>query len=243
MWTYQYPGAFYLGLNLGEVDINLAARTVTARVLNADGQPVLERTWGLDDINLSKLNAPLRGHHGPLGSSSNFSFDSNRPTSAARSSTVAEPSVLCTPHRGKAHPAAQAVGFALALLVFLLPLAALALQLAALPGALRTLQSWAAQPCTPGSEQLGAVPTTFRAELCAWAAQRKPGLKLRKRLRAWALQKGPGSKLRKLRKKLQGPETNLRKLAGTREVVKLRGGLRKALEKASSARGRISAGL
>jgi alkaline phosphatase D len=64
VWTHQaYLGASYLGLNAGEVDVDVDARTVTARALDADGAVALERTWAFDDLRGGARGAcaPRRG--------------------------------------------------------------------------------------------------------------------------------------------------------------------------------------
>jgi hypothetical protein len=235
------------------VDVDLAARTVVARVLDAQGRAVLERQWAMDEIDLSKLQVPM----GLREDSASFAwanrtygaFSGNDTTTTNNKDS--ETNVVCVPHRGEASRFVQAFGYVFALVVFLLPLLALALQLASLPTKLRRLQSWVAQ-----KEPLGLELLKLQSCASEWAA-RAPGLKLRRRFGSWALRDGStGKKLKKLRswasskgpvvfklRKLEEPGSKLRKLANTREVLKLRGGLRRALEKASSAQGRISAGL
>jgi hypothetical protein len=234
-----------------QVDVDLAARTVVARVIDAQGRAVLERQWAMDEINLSKLQMPM----GLREDGASFAW-ANRTYATFNDTTTnnnkdSETKVVCVPHRGEASRFVQALGYAFALVVFLLPLLAFALQLASLPTKLRQLQSWAAQ-----KEPLGLELLKLQSCASEWAA-RAPGLKLRRRFGSWALRESStGKKLKKLRswasskgpvefklRKLEEPGSKLRKLANTREVQKLRGGLRRALEKASSAQGRISAGL
>jgi len=59
VWTHQYPGAHYLDLNAGEIDVD--ATTVTARVLDQRGGVVLERTWRLEELGAAGACAPHRG--------------------------------------------------------------------------------------------------------------------------------------------------------------------------------------
>ena len=63
VWTHQVPGASYLGLNAGEIDVDGDARTLTVRTLDVRGGVVLERTWDFDDLRVGAPGtcAPARG--------------------------------------------------------------------------------------------------------------------------------------------------------------------------------------
>ena len=246
---YDSPSLFFSSSSSSQVDVDLAARTVVARVLDTEGNAVLERTWAMDELDLSMLHAPINNE---FLSSNNHSRDLNFSTNVDQFSNF-EPSVACVPHRGEASQFVHVVGCMFTLVLFLFPLLASVLQLAALPRKFQRIQSWAAQT----KEPIGQEIQKLQLRASAWAAARAPGLKLRRRFGSWVLKQGAtGLKLKRIRswesfkgpvvlklKKLESPEGKLRKLASTREVLKLRGGLRRAIEKASSSRSRISAGL
>jgi hypothetical protein len=251
---------FFFTSLVSQVDVDLAARTVVGRVLDVNGNSVLERTWAMDELDLSKLQAPP-SNQGNYDGANTFSpsstihthDDFNGNFSAYDQFLNAEPSVACVPHRGEASLFVRVVGYLFTVVVFLIPLLAFVLQLASLPKKFRRLQSWAAQTKAPIGHEIQKL------QLCAnaWAAAtRAPGLKARRRFGSWVLKQGAsGLKLKRIRswesfkgpvllksKKLDSPSLKLRKLAGTREVLKLRGRLRRAIEKVSSSRSRISAG-
>ena len=60
----RYPSEWYLDLNAGEVDVDAATGTVTARALDKRGRAVLERTWSLEELRGAGTGGACAAHRG-----------------------------------------------------------------------------------------------------------------------------------------------------------------------------------
>lgn len=133
-WMYQYPGALYLGMNLGELDVDMAAETVTARVLNEAGRPVLEQTWHFAELDFGNVLDPQPAQNEACArlnkTASTFSPSFLFPSSMgedtgthpfAHAQQRHSQAVTCVPHRGNANPTAVFFGHFAALAIFFVP--------------------------------------------------------------------------------------------------------------------------
>ncbi|KAJ1457117.1 hypothetical protein M885DRAFT_481907 [Pelagophyceae sp. CCMP2097] len=67
VWAHQVAQGHFLDLNVGEIEIYWDSRVLTSRVLDQDGNIVLQHDWPLEDLDVSHLSGDVScaAHRGP----------------------------------------------------------------------------------------------------------------------------------------------------------------------------------